>query len=169
MFWKIEKEERSARSAKRFFCVFSTSFVHWGSSAWGNSCLAERPVSSTCPSQVRQAHRCESHRDTAHQPEQPAPMERVLCGVFLGALLVVPAGPVRRSSGEQEQALGLEMVRQSLHPTCQSRCAQTETERERGRETDRDRETETETETEADRQAGRQVGGRGTAVRQIRG
>ena len=98
-------------------------------------------------------------------------MERVLCGVFLGALLVVPAGLVRRSSGEQEQALGLEMVRQSLHPTCQSRCAQTETERERGRETDRDRETETETETEteADRQAGRQVGGRGTAVRQIRG
>ena len=98
-------------------------------------------------------------------------MERVLCGVFLGALLVVPAGPVRRSSGEQEQALGLEMVRQSLHPTCQNRCAETETERERGRETDRDRETETETETEteADRQAGRQVGGGGMAVRQIRG
>ena len=98
-------------------------------------------------------------------------MERVLCGVFLGALLVVPAGPVRRSSGEQEQALGLEMVRQSLHPTCQSRCAQTQTKRERGRQTDRDTdtETETETETETDRQAGRQAGGRGTAVRQIRG
>ena len=98
-------------------------------------------------------------------------MERVLCGVFLGALLVVPAGPVRRSSGEQEQALGLEMVRQSLHPTCQSRCAQTEMERERGREPDRDRETETETETEteADRHAGWQAGERGTAVRQIRG
>ena len=93
-------------------------------------------------------------------------MEHVLCGVFLGALLVVPAG-----SGEQEQALGLEMVRQSLHPSCQSGRAQTETERERGRETDRDRETETETETEteADGQAGRQVGGRGMAVRQIRG
>ena len=133
--------------------------------------MAERPVSSTCSSQVRRAHRCESHKDTAHQPEQPAPMERVLCGVFLGALLVVPAGPVRRSSGEQEQALGLEMIRQSLHPSCQSGCAQTGTERERGRETDRDRETETETETEteADRQAGRQVGGRRTAVRQIRG
>ena len=85
--------------------------------------MAERPVSSTCSSQVRQAHRGESHKDTAHQPEQPAPMERVLCGVFLGVLLVVPAGPVRRSSGEQEQALGLEMVRQSSHPTCQSRCA----------------------------------------------
>ena len=52
---------------------------------------------------------------------------------------------VRRSPGEQEQALGLEMVRQSLHPTCQSRCAQTEIDRDRERETDRDRGTETET------------------------
>ena len=111
--------------------------------------MAERPVNSTCSAQVRQAHRCESHKDTAHQAEQPAPMERVLCGVFLGALLVVPAGLVRRSSGEQEQALGLEMIRQSLHPTCQSRCAQTEIDRDRQRqrerETDRDRGTETET------------------------
>ena len=107
------------------------------------------------------------------QPHQSSLLPGSACCVqcFSGALFVVQAFSVTRSFGEQEQALGLEMVRQSLHPTCQSRCAQTETERERGRESDRDRETETETETEreVDRQAGRQLGGRGTAVRQIRG
>ena len=120
--------------------------------------MAERPVSSTCSSQARQAHKCESHKDTAHQPEQPAPMERVLCGVFLGALFVVPAGPVRRSSGEQEQALGLEMVRQSLHPTSQSRCAQTETEREREAERQTGTERQRQRRRPRQRQTGRQVG-----------
>ena len=135
--------------------------------------MAERPVSSTCSSQVRQAHKCKSHKDTAHQPEQPAPMERMLCGVFLGALLVVPACPVRRSSGEQEQALGLEMVWQSLHPTCQSRCAQTETERERGRERQTGTERQRQRRRLSQRQTGRQVsrwpgGGRQSAKSGVR-
>ena len=144
MFLKIEKEERFARSAERFFAHFrvpsSIEVPQHGATVVWQSARSVPHVFLKLAS----SHRCASRKDAAHQPEQPAPMERVLCGVFLGALLVVPAGPVRRSSGEQEQAVGLEMIRQSLHPTCQSRCAQTETERERGRETDRDRETETE-------------------------
>ena len=83
---------------------------------------------------------------TKTQPHQSSLLPWSACCVhcFSGVLLVVQAFSVRRSFREQEQALGLEMVRQSLHPTCQSRCAQTEIDRDREkeRETDRDRGTE---------------------------
>ena len=107
---------------------------------WFETGLAEWPVSSTRSSQACWVQKCQAHRDTVQSSLLPWSACCVQC--FSGAFLVVQTFSVRRSLGEQEQALGLEMVGQSLHPTCQSRCAQTEIDRDRERETDRDRGTE---------------------------
>ena len=65
-------------------------------------------------------------------------MECVLFAVLLWYIVFVQAWPVRRGLGEQEQALGLEMARQSLHPTLQTdRQTDRQADRQIDRQTDR--------------------------------
>ena len=145
------KNQKAARSAARFFahfreCFRSVEFRSMGQQLFGRAASQFSQILLKFAGPANANH-------TKTQPHQSSLLPWSACCVqcFSGALLVVQAFSVRRSLGEQEQALGLEMVRQSLRPTCQSRRAQTEI--------DRDRERERQTGTEGQRDRGTETGG----------